>query len=288
MAACAFLWSLAGLFIKLVPWHPFAIAGARSAVASVFLFAMVRRPHFHFSPAQVGSALAYTATMLLFVFANKNTTSANAILLQYSSPVYVAIFGALLLGEIPKWEHWAALAAVAGGIVLFFSDSLGGGNLLGDIMAALSGLAFALHTVFMRKQKDASPIESVLLAHISTAVIAGIVSLFQPPVAVTAKSLAVIGFLGIFQVGLAAVFFSYGIKRITALQSVLIAVIEPLLNPVWVFLATGEEPGARSLAGGAVIIVAVMASSVISIRRIQVKPEESTRARRAAAEGGKS
>lgn len=267
MAGCAFLWSLAGVFIKLMDWQPFAIAGARSLIAAFFLWAVIRRPRFSFSMVQVLSALAYAATMILFVFANKHTTSANAILLQYGAPVYVAILGSILLKEKPRLEHWIALAMVCGGMVLFFMDSLGGGHFLGDLVAAIAGITFAINIVLIRKQKDASPLDSLLLGHIFTALIAGGISLFLPAPVITAKAIFAISALGIVQIGLAAVLFSYGIQRITALESILTAVIEPLFNPLWVFLATGEMPGLRSLSGGAVIIAAVLASSILSVRR---------------------
>lgn len=267
MAACAFLWSLAGLFIKMVDWHPVAIAGARSAVASLFLLAVIRRPRFTFSFVQVGSALAYAVTMLLFVVANKLTSPANAILLQYGAPVYVALLGALMLREIPRIEHSLALVAVLGGMVLFFMDSLGKGNFLGDTIAVAAGITFAIHIVLMRKQKDARPLDSLLLGHVFTAIIALVFSLFLPAPVLSGKAVFAILALGIVQIGVAAVLFAYGIKRITALQSILTAVIEPLFNPIWVFLATGEIPGARSLAGGSIIVAAVIVSSIVSVRR---------------------
>ena len=99
MVSTAFLWSSAGLFIKVIDWHPFAIAAARSLVSSLVVLAWLKRPHFHWSPAQVGAALAQTATMLLFVAANKTTSAANAILLQYIGPLFTAIIGAWLLKE---------------------------------------------------------------------------------------------------------------------------------------------------------------------------------------------
>lgn len=271
MACCAILWSLAGIFIKMIDWQPFAIACGRSLIASIFLWACIRKPKFSFSPVQIGTALAYAATMLLFVFANKNTTAANAILLQYGAPIYVALLGGPLLKEKPAAEHWGALVAICAGMILFFMDSLGSGNLLGDTAAVAAGVTFALNTVLLRKQKDADPLSSLLLGHLVTAAIAGVISLFLPAPVITLKSVAAIAGLGVLQIGLATVLFAYAIKRITALQSMLTAVLEPILNPVWVFLATGEKPSARALAGGAIIVLAVMISSVISVRRAKNK-----------------
>ncbi len=268
MVGCALLWSTAGIFIKLIDWQPFAIAGIRSAIAAAFLFFVLKRkPRLNFSAVQIWSALAYAATMLLFVTANKLTTSANAILLQYGAPVYVAFLGAFFLKEYPKPEHWFALATVCGGMVLFFADSLGKGNFVGDLVAVGAGIAFAFNIVLLRKQKDARPLDSIFLGHIFTALISLVLSIGQTAPTFTAGSIFSILMLGIFQIGMAAVLFSYGIKRITALQSILTAIIEPLFNPFWVFIATGEVPGSRAVAGGVIIIAAVMASSFISVRR---------------------
>lgn len=267
MAGCAFMWSLAGLFIKLLPWHPFAIAFGRSAISALFILAWIRKPRFTFSAPQVLAALANTATMLLFIYANKATTSANAILLQYGSPIYVAVIGSFVLKEKPRAEHWGAFAFVALGMGLFFMGGLGGGSLLGNAAAALAGLTFALYTIFLRMQKDGSPLESALMSHILTAAISLVACLFLPAPAIDARSVAAILGLGLLQNGLASVLLSIGIKRITAIDANIIGVIEPVFNPLWVFLATGERPGGNSLAGGAVIIAAVLVSTMISLRR---------------------
>jgi drug/metabolite transporter (DMT)-like permease len=267
MAGCAFLWSLAGIFIKLVDWHPLAIACGRSSIAALFLLAWIRRPRFTFSKPQVLAALSNAATMLLFVYANKATTSANAILLQYGSPIYVAIIGSYLLKERPRAEHWIAFLFVALGMGLFFAGGLGGGTLIGNLAAVAAGLTFAMYLIFMRMQKDGSPLESALLSHIVTAAIALAGSLFLPAPRIDGRSLAAIAALGILQIGLASVLLSAGIKRVAAVDACLIGVIEPVFNPVWVFLATGEAPGPGALAGGGIIIAAVVVSTLVTLRR---------------------
>jgi drug/metabolite transporter (DMT)-like permease len=267
MAGCALLWSLAGLFIKFIDWPPFAIAFGRSFIAAIFLLVWVRKPRFTFSSPQVLAALCYSATMLLFIYANKATTSANAILLQYGQPVYVAIIGSLVLKEKPHVEHWIAFAFVALGMGLFFMGGVGGGSLPGNLAAVVSGLTFALYAIFMRKQKEGSPIESALMAHIFTSAVSLVVCLFLPMPKLDATSLAAIAGLGVLQIGLASVLFAVGIKRVTALDSSLIGVLEPVFNPVWVFLALGERPGANALAGGGIIIAAVIVSTALSLRR---------------------
>ncbi|HQO66532.1 MAG TPA: DMT family transporter [Spirochaetales bacterium] len=267
LAGTAFLWSLAGLLIKLVDWNPFAIACGRSVVAAVFLLLWIRKPKFTFSFPQLGAAVASAATMVLFIYANKATTAANAILLQYGSPIYTAVLGAFLLKEKPRAEHWAAFAMVAGGMALFFMGDIGGGSLPGNIAAVASGLTFAAYFVFMRMQKDGSPLESNLLAHAITAVIGFVVALFMPAPQFNLKAAAAIGALGVFQIGLAAVLLSWGIKRVNAIQGSIITGLEPVFNPLWVFLALGEKPSPNALAGGAVIIAAVVGSSIVTARR---------------------
>jgi drug/metabolite transporter (DMT)-like permease len=267
MVATSFLWSIAGLFIRVIDWNPFAIAGARSLVSALVLLAWLRRPKFHWSPAQVGAAVTLTGTMLLFVTANKTTSAANAILLQYIGPVFTAIIGAWILKERTRPEHWVAFFFVGSGMVLLFMDKLGGGRLLGNVLAVLSGLVFSFHFIFMRLQKDSSPLESILLAHGLTAALGLGVALFLPRPVITWQAAGAIVVLGVFQVGIAAILFTVAIKRIPAVFANLIAVIEPVFNPVWVFLALGEAPGAHAIGGGLIIIAAVAGASVISARR---------------------
>jgi drug/metabolite transporter (DMT)-like permease len=267
MAVTALLWSIAGLFIKVIDWNPIAIAGMRSFIASFVILAYLKRPRINFSFPQTAAAVANAATMLLFVSANKTTTAANAILLQYVAPVLTAFLGAALLKERTRAEHFVAFPLVAAGMIVMFFDELGGGKLLGNVLAVMSAVTFSLYFVFMRMQKDGSPLESILLSHWLTAGICVIVSLFLPVPRITPESIAAIAVLGIIQIGLSAILFSIAIKRVSAVSANLIAVIEPVFNPVWVFLALGEAPGANALVGGAIIMLAVTGASIISARR---------------------
>jgi len=267
MAATAFLWSIAGLFIKVIDWHPLTIAGFRSLIASFVVLLYLKQPHIHLSFPQVAAAVMNAVTMIFFVAANKTTTSANAIILQYIAPVCTAFVGAWLLKEKTRLEHWVAIALVTAGIVVMFMDKLGGGRTLGNVFALLSGITFSFYIVFMRMQKDGSPLESILLAHWLVAAIGLTATLFFPAPHFTLKAVGAIAALGIVQVGFAALLFAAAIKRISAVSANLIAVIEPVFNPLWVFLALGEAPGSKALIGGAVILAAVTGASIISARR---------------------
>jgi drug/metabolite transporter (DMT)-like permease len=270
MAGTAFLWSLAGLFIKVIDWNPITIAGSRSLIASIVIFIFLKRPKITWSAPQIIAAIANSSTMLLFVCANKTTTAANAILLQYFAPIITILIGALFLKEQPKIEHLLAIPLVALGLILMFIDDLSGGHLIGNILALLSAFTFSIYFIFMRKQKDGSPLESVLLSHWLTACIALVASFFLPLPSITIKSIGAIAVLGVVQIGFAAILFSVAIKNVSAVQANLIAVIEPVFNPVWVFLVLGEVPGAKTLVGGIIVIMTVTVSSVINAIREKV------------------
>jgi drug/metabolite transporter (DMT)-like permease len=264
MAICAVLWSSGGLFIKIVEWHPLAIAGVRSAVAGLVILAAVGRPRFTFSVDQILATVFHTGTMVLFVASTRTTTAANAIFLQFTAPVYVAFLGWWILGEKPAGHHWAALAAVGIGMGLLFRDQIGSGGRLGNILGAASGVSFGLFSVFMRRQKDGSPLESLLLSNLLTVLIG--IPFYTKAVPTDGISWAAMAALGIFQTGLSLLLFTRAIKRITALSAMLISSLEPLLNPVWVFWVTGERPGVWGVLGGLVILASVTTSSILSIR----------------------
>ena len=164
--AASVLWSLGGLLVKGVSWNPLAIAGARGAIAAVVLVIAARRPRFSWSFAQVGGAVTFAVTVILSIIATKLTTAANAILLQYTAPVHVALFGAWFLGEWVTRSDWITIALVLGGMALFFLDRLTLGGLVGNVCAICSGVSYAGMVVLLRKQKDSSPIESILLGNI--------------------------------------------------------------------------------------------------------------------------
>jgi drug/metabolite transporter (DMT)-like permease len=267
MVATAMLWSLAGLFIKIIDWNPIAIAGTRSIIASVVIFAYLKHPKITFSFPQIGAAFANAATMLLFVSANKTTSSANAILLQYVGPVFTVFLGAMILKERPRVENIIALPLVIAGMIVMFFDKLGGGKLFGDTLAIISALTFSFYYIFMRMQKDGSPLESILLSHWITAGFCLILSIFFPMPHVTWASFGAVLILGLVQVGISAILFAFAIKRITAIQANIIAVIEPVFNPIWVFIALKEIPGPNTCIGGGIILLAVTISTVISAHR---------------------
>lgn len=262
------LWSTGGMLIKLVDWNPVAIAGTRSGIAALVMLAFVRKPKFSMSKTQIAGAAFYMSTVVLFVIANKLTTAANAILLQYTAPIWVAVLGVWVLKEKTLRVDWLAIFVVMAGMVLFFIGDLGGGALAGNLLSILSGLFLALTVIFMRLQKDGSQIEMTLLGNIMTFMVSIPFILQSMP---DFKSMVGILILGIFQLGISYTLFSLAVRHVSALEAILIPVIEPILNPIWVFLATGERPGALALVGGLIVVLAVTLRSFYISRLGKVK-----------------
>ena len=278
--AAAVLWSTSGLFIRLVDWHPVVIAGTRGFVAALFLLAV--RFLFPVSKNAAGknftfpfwaSAFAHAFMVITFVTANTLTDAANAVLLQYSSPIWTALLAWWVIKEKPRWEHWGALVLVIGGLIIFFRDGLGSGALAGDALGAISGVFIAIHVVFLRMSKDGNPRDVLLASHIIAAVIS-IPFIFLHPPELTASSVMPILFMGLIQQGAASLLFAYGIKHLSAIQAMLTSTIEPLCNPVWVLLVLGEKPSVSAIIGGSLILAAVLASSIIGNQRKQRKQRE--------------
>ncbi len=264
-------WSVAGVLFKYVEWPGLAAASGRGLIAGVFLLAVSWRVvRFTWSPLQVGAAAAYAACTVLFAMANKLTTAANAILLQYTAPVWAALLGLWLLNERPTKGDWLTIAVVFGGLGLFLYDGLQLGQLTGVLLATGSGIGFAAVPILLRKQPAGSTVEPLILGNFLGALV-GIPALLAAP-ALPASGWTALTLLGVVQLGLAYFLYSRAVRHVTALEAVLIPVLEPVLNPLWVMLAVDERPSARSLLGGAIVLGAVTTRAIISIRHPRPTP----------------
>ncbi len=262
----ALCWSLGGVLLKSVDWPPLAVAGGRGFIAAIFLLLACRRSlRFTWSPLQLGTAVAYAGCTVLFATANKLTTAANAILLQYTAPVWVALFGAWLLGERATRADWLTIVAVFAGMGIFLYDGLRLNDLAGILVSIASGVCFAAMIMLLRKQKDGSPIESVILGNLISFLI-GVPAIWTAPPLTGPSALALL-VLGVVQLGVAYLLYVRAIRHVTALEAVLIPVIEPILNPLWVLLVLGEKPSPLALFGGVIVVGAVTWRAVASIRQ---------------------
>jgi drug/metabolite transporter (DMT)-like permease len=261
----ALLWSLGGLLIKSIPWPPLAVAGGRSFIAGIFLVLMARPKRLALTPLALATAVCYAGCTICFVVATKLTSAANAILLQYSCPIWVALFGAWILRERPNRVDWIVIVATLIGIGLFFADKLSIDHLSGNIVALLSGVFFGFMAILLRKQKDAVPMDSIVLGTL----LGGLVCI---PALATAPALDTRGWialvlLGTVQLGLAYFFYAHAIRHVSALEAVLIPIIEPILNPIWVMLALGEKPTHWALLGGAIVLTTSVFRAWVSLTK---------------------
>ncbi len=259
----ATLWSTGGLLIKAISWQPISILAGRSIFSSIMFLIYLRRFPTHWTRWKIMAAASHLLTAFLFVTATKLTTSANAIFLQYTAPVYIVLLGVWFLKERPTRVDWGSMVIIFLGMMLFFGDKLSLNGLYGNILAALSGVALAVMNVSLRAQKDGSPAESILLAHLFTAIVGFPYVLKE---AWTVNNWLIILFLGIFQIGFSFVFFTSAIKHVPAIEATLISTLEPVLNPVWVFLFIGEQPGRFALIGGLIVLAGVALNAIGSAR----------------------
>jgi drug/metabolite transporter, DME family len=271
MVAAAVLWSTGGLFIKVLSMDAVSLAGWRSGVAALALFGLARARGLRLGLPRDRStwlaAGAYSLILLLFVMATKRTTAANAIFLQYTAPMYVLLLEPLLLGTRFRVRDLGFVALALAGMSLFFMGKLETGNAAGNAMALASGVFFAVFALLVRSRHDDERArwQTVTLGNTILAVgIAGYFAVghlasrperFMLP-ATAGEALAVL-FLGTVQIGLAYALFTYAISKLSALEATLLGMLEPILNPVWVFLGTGERPSAWALVGAVLIVASV-------------------------------
>lgn len=271
----ALCWSFGGVLLKWVDWPPFAVGGGRGLIAAVFLLLVAGKEfRLRWGLLPILTALSYTGCTVLFAAATKLTTAANAILLQYTAPVYVALLGAWLLREKPRRADWITMALVFGGMAVFLYDGLRFNDLAGILLAIGSGVSFAVMIVLLRKQKDDQPLGSIILGNL-LAFFIGLPFMIGEPIP-DARGLLALLLLGVVQLGLAYTLYAKAIRHVTALEGVLIPIIEPILNPIWVMLLIGEKPSGLALVGGAIVIGAVSWRAISSIRQPAASPPPST------------
>lgn len=251
----ALMWSLAGFNIKMIEWSPYAIAAGRSLVAVILLAPMVLRKGFHkIDRYVIGGAICYAAFNYCFITSTTLTSSAIAIMMQYTAPIYVALLSWLFLRERVGWADIISVGFVFLGMIFFFLDSNSGGSLKGNIVSIFNGITFAGISIFLRLQKDGNPALSMYLGNVISAV-AGLPIMWNAgmPDTISLLFLLLAGLL----VAVSYTLYAKASTGLSALETVLIPIIDPVMNPVWVFLFLDERPGALTIVGAAVILVSV-------------------------------
>ena len=271
---CVFLasvcFSTGGLFIKLIPWSALAINGARnligSAVIGIYLLATKHR--IVFSLRVFIGALSMIGVTTLFAVANKLTTAANTIVLQYTAPVFVILFMAVIFRQKPGKEELLVCFLVLLGVVLFFVDGIRAGNLLGNVLAVLSGVCYA-GVFMMNKGRNADPISSCFLGQLAAGVI--LTPLCFGETDFSARTMAAVFAMGIVQVGGAYVLLSIGIRNVSPVTACLISGLEPILNPLLVAAFYGERITALSVVGAVIVVFSVLGYNIRLARQRSVR-----------------
>ena len=264
----AVLFSIGGLCIKMVPWSPLAINGARNLISSIMIGIYLKVTHHKIviNPAVLFGAVCMTGVTTLYTIANKLTTAANTIVLQFTAPVFVIFFMWIFFKERPKRVDIIATAAVFAGILCFFIDGLSSGNMLGNIVAVLSGVAYA--GVFMMNSFEKSDsLSSIFLGQALSAVTCIWFVFGETDFGVTA--VGGILALGIFQVGLAYILMSKGLNEVPAVTASLTTAIEPILNPILVAIFYHEMITSLSFVGAVIVIIAVVGYNVLKAVKLK-------------------
>lgn len=267
--AAALLWSTGGLFIKWTELSAFELTFGRSLLAALVVAFFTRREGFRLNGMTVLTSLLYAGLLLLFVVATKLTTAANAIFLQYTAPIYVLLLEPVFYKEKFRRADLITVVVCIAGMSLFFIGKLRPQDVSGNLAALLSGLFFAFYILLLRHPQSqrvnraSSVIYGNLLLVICTAP-AGIAALEH----MTIRDAGSVLYLGVFQIGVAYTFFTLGMARgVRSLDASIVGYIEPVLNPLWVFLFLGERPSGWALVGGAIIIAAVTTHTIWGARK---------------------
>lgn len=270
MLVCASLWSIAGVLMKFIPWNSFSISSSRSLIAGITIAAFMyfNKIPFRFDKHIALSGIISGCVYICFTAANKLTTAANAIVLQFTAPVFIVIYSALFKKERPSLLDVGVVAFTMLGIALFFFDSLTPGNLLGNIVAIISGLFMALMFVMFGDMPLDRRFSGIACAQAFTFLVGLPVTIITKP-ELSIISVGSILILGIFQLGLSYCLYAKASEICPPLTCSLLSAMEPLLNPVWVMLFYGEKPGFYALIGGIIVIITITGWTVIKSKIAQ-------------------
>lgn len=270
IAAAALLWSTGGLAIKLVPLPAMGVVFWRSLVAGLVILAAFRPSRASWRHAAPSTVIVYALMILTFVSATKMTTAANAIFLQYTGPLYVLALAPFLLKEPFRRADAAAVAVALLGMSLFFVGRLDPGALAGNLVAVLSGVFFGLTVLLLRRDASGDAIPSVIAGNLAAAALA--LPFAWGNLALDLRGVALVLFLGVFQMGISYILFVRGLGTVPAAEASLLGMLEPTFNPLWAFLGLGETPSGWASLGGLIVLAAVGARTLLGGRAAPATP----------------
>ncbi|HSP34536.1 MAG TPA: DMT family transporter [Thermoanaerobaculia bacterium] len=259
VVAAALLWSSGGIGIKAVAEPPLKVAFYRSLFAGIALFVLFGRSvwgrrHFKSTGMFIAAIVSYAACLTTFVVATKWTTAANAIFLQYAGVIWVLLFSPVITHEAMHVRDGVAIAVAIGGMALFFVGRFEARGMSGNLMALVSSVFFAALILVLRRE-NAAALSAIIWGNV--AVSASLLPLVANNLALSGRSLALLVFLGLMQIALPYVLFVRGLRYVSATQASLTGMLEPIANPLWVFLFLGERPSVYAVAGAAVVLCAI-------------------------------
>ena len=280
MVACGVLWSMSGITMKYINWNPLLIVGGRGVFSALIIFISMKMSGYKLKVTKKSLGIAFLTFMnlVLFVSANKYTTAANAIVLQYTAPIFVLIVTAFILKrKLRSFEILTVFAALIG-IVLFFMDQVSGNGMSGNIMAVASGFFMGIMYALTGEIKDdGERISGLVLGHTALAVICiPLGYIFTDHSEITLIPILLVVFLGVVQMGVPYSLYGRATALISGVEVSLISMIEPILNPIWVALIYGEIPGSHALIGAVLIIGAVAAYTIIDAKQPELPADNIT------------
>lgn len=261
----ALLWSTGGLFIKLISLDAFQLSFYRSIFSALTFAVLFRKKVFVLNFPVVLNGLFYAGILILFVMATKLTTAANAIFLQYTAPIYVLIFEPILLKTKLRRINVISVIVSFLGMTLFFVGEISPSHFEGNLIALLSGICFAAFLLGIRKSNENYRVPAIFWGNIFIPILC--FSSVYPDFNIDLKNFLMVAYLGIFQIGLAYAVFTYSIKRIEGIEAALIAMIEPVMNPIWVYFGYGEKPSPFAILGGLIILSTIAIRTIITERK---------------------
>ena len=265
----AILWSTGGLFIKATSLSAFELSFGRSLLAAITIAIVTRHEGFGLNRVSAIAAVLYAALLILFVLATKLTTAANAIFLQYTAPVYVLILEPIFYKEKFRRRDLITVAVCLAGMSLFFVGKLRPQDLEGNLVALASGVCFALYFLLLRhsKAREVNRASSAIYGNLIALLVCAPAFWGAMRRGISSTDFACIAYLGIIQIGVAYILFTTAMARgLRSLDASIVGYIEPVLNPVWVFLFLGERPSGWAIVGGGIIIASVLAHMLVSAR----------------------
>jgi drug/metabolite transporter, DME family len=266
--AAAIVWSTGGLFIKWTTLSGLELSFGRSLLAAITVAIFTRREGFGINRITLLASVLYAALLLLFVLATKETTAANAIFLQYTAPLYVLVLEPIFYKEKFRQRDLITVIFCVVGMSLFFVGKLRPQDVTGNLLALASGVCFAFYFLLLRhaSARDVNRASSVIYGNLLVVLIAASAGLKVLPSISLHDALSVV-YLGVVQIGVAYTLFTLGMARgIRSLDAGIVGYIEPVLNPVWVFLVIGERPSKWALIGGAIIVGAVVVHTTLKAK----------------------